>query len=438
MFGLGVGNGHGYYGSVGGALAPKTPRDVFVADPALASSNTNLNTNFRAIITLTETMGPEWRVWIEPGNVNALTADHVGLGKGVGNETSPNAAAALTEAKFGGVNGFVNATTPQASDWMPSGTMNGMPPGTQVILSCNTGGAGQGDMAYVSDPNGMIQFFKADKTAWGDATVTGYSETGFNFGNMRIETRGGSPYTDPSVNKIPLTFDDPLFNRNLSTASPVIVAIGESISHRTIEEYVSALSSTLDFKGDTVGEVLSISSRECVRISGSGDVTLRWCYFNAIGNEAEGDHADTVQIFAVGGRGDTVTLENCTVEAGEIAATAGMFCADDWGGTIVLRKTVFKGGPYGLKVTADPTCEIDLYLEDVYFVGPFVSGPYVFQNNSGTVLIKQWDNVRWATIVDGELVPGDLIPAPGGFTNRILGADGDYLKGADGAYLNHS
>ncbi len=56
--------------------------------------------------------------------------------------------------------------------------------------------------------------------------------------------------------------------------------------------------------------------------------------------------------------------------------------------------------------------DLTVALKDVYFVGPFQYDPILFQEVNADIHITQWDNVRYATIVNGELVPGNLIKAP--------------------------
>jgi hypothetical protein len=72
---------------------------------------------------------------------------------------------------------------------------------------------------------------------------------------------------------------------------------------------------------------------------------------------------------------------------------------------------VFQGGPFSLRLNADHK-DLTVALKDVYFVGPFQYDPILFQEVNADIHITQWDNVRYATIVNGELVPGNLIKAP--------------------------
>jgi hypothetical protein len=64
-----------------------------------------------------------------------------------------------------------------------------------------------------------------------------------------------------------------------------------------------------------------------------------------------------------------------------------------------------------LRLNADDK-DLSVALKDVYFVGPFEYDPLLFQEVNAHINITQWDNVRYATIVNGELVPGALISPP--------------------------
>ena len=52
-------------------------------------------------------------------------------------------------------------------------------------------------------------------------------------------------------------------------------------------------------------------------------------------------------------------------------------------------------------------------MRNVYFVGPFGYGPYLFSDVAGhRNIFELWENVCNATIVNGKLVPGTPIPKP--------------------------
>ena len=145
-----------------------------------------------------------------------------------------------------------------------------------------------------------------------------------------------------------------------------------------------------------------------MRIGGDGDVTISNSYLKSTGQGS--DHADTIQIYAPGSTGN-VTITNTTIVAHTTAATAGMFVADDWSGTLTFDNVVFQGGPFGLRIAADAD-DISVSLKDVYFVGPFGYDDILFQEVNADIHITQWENVRSATIVNGELVPGPLLSPP--------------------------
>lgn len=394
--------------AVNGSLDPQ-PREGFAADPTITGSNANNNVNFRGVYTLSDYMGSEFRVGILPGDTNALTSNHVAVGRWDGNDTSPNATTALIETMFGGTPGFANATDIQWSDWTSSGVMAGQPAGTQVVVSFNTGGAGQSDTAFVASPTNSVNYFKADTTAWQDEDVTGYSGTGFNFGVAFIETRGGSPPQTPAGDYIPLTAEDAIFSRNTVSNSPVTITAGKSLVYRTIEE--NSGNPTFTFQDNTTGSFLSGTSRETVRLG--GNTTIQYAYFESVGIPPD-DHADTIQVYSPATRGKTINIKNATIKGHNDYATAGFFCSDDWGGAINFEYVVFDGGPYGCRIDASPGCRIELRFKDVYFVdGSFGTAPFLIQDvGTGTHAILQWENVRYATIVNGQIVPGELIPQP--------------------------
>jgi hypothetical protein len=156
-------------------------------------------------------------------------------------------------------------------------------------------------------------------------------------------------------------------------------------------------------------DTVRIDSREGVRIAGGGDININNSYIETTG--LAGDHADGIQAYAPGASGDITITNSAIVSHNNANATAGVWIADNYGGSLTLNNVMFEGGPYGLRVAADQQ-DITVALKDVYFVGPFGGGPFLLQEVNADIHITQWDNVRYATIVDGVLVPGALIPPP--------------------------
>lgn len=218
---------------------------------------------------------------------------------------------------------------------------------------------------------------------------------------------------------IPLTWDDPIFS-GATTSRSVTLANGGALSNTSITD--TGHTASVVGRGSFTLDGVRISSREGVRIGGSGDVVINNSYLESKGQG--NDHADTIQIYAPGSTGN-VTITNTTIVAHNTAATAGMFVADEWSGTLTFNNVVFKGGPFGLRV-ATGADDISVALKDVYFVGPFGYGDLLFQEVTADIHITQWENVRSATIVNGEIVPGALISPPfpvvGGSSAPAIGA----------------
>ena len=209
-----------------------------------------------------------------------------------------------------------------------------------------------------------------------------------------------------AINDIPLSWSDPLFSDNVNSGS-VTIPKGGTLSNVSITQTGSIASVVLS-GGATIDDV-RISSREGVRLGGSGNVTISNAYIEATGQS--GDHADSIQAYAPGSSG-TVTITDTTIVAHSSNATAGMFVADYYTGTFNFDNVVFYGGPYGLRICNDGPGEDYVSLKDVYFVGPFNYGAVLFQEVNAPIHITQWENVRYATIENGVLVPGALIPPP--------------------------
>jgi len=209
---------------------------------------------------------------------------------------------------------------------------------------------------------------------------------------------------------IPITFNDPMFVGMTETTSTIALSLGQNLSNRSIIE--GSGNPTITCLGNNILTLCRVDSRECVRIANDDnqDLTIDRCYFESLG-EGE-DHADTIQAFSPGAEGGVVTITNTHIVAHTSSATAGYFTADGWGGTIIMQNCCFQGGPYGFRCHSDGGVHIDIFFEDVFFVGPFGTDAILVSAPDGTMTIQQWDNVRNATIVDGVIVPGSLIPSP--------------------------
>jgi hypothetical protein len=204
---------------------------------------------------------------------------------------------------------------------------------------------------------------------------------------------------------LPLSWNDPLFS-NVKTSSAVTLKNGGTLSNASITD--SGNIASVVGEGAFTLDTVRINSQEGIRIGGSGNIDIKNSYIETTG--LAGDHADGIQAYDPGGTGN-VTITNSTIVSHNNNATSGMFVADYYSGTFKFDNVVFEGGPFGLRIASDAN---DCYvaMKDVYFVGPFMYDPLLFQQVKSPIHITQWDNVHYATIQNGVLVPGALIPSP--------------------------
>jgi hypothetical protein len=400
------------------ALNPPPPpvSTIFTQAPPITGSDANPNLNFRMICTLAADMGSEFRITLQPGT--SLTC--VGLAAGYHNgDFFPNSTVPLVPATFAGAPGFTSQSTPQTSDWTPSGALADMVAGDKLIVSFMTGPSGQGTVAYTAgSTNSTCMWQSDDGTLWDDQTVSGYNNIGASvYGVASIETRGGTggggtepPIDPPSDSLIPMSFDDPMFTGMTELTAALTLSTGQNLTRRSIEEYSGDPS--ISCTSNNTISYCRVQSREAVRITGSA--TMHHCYFEATG--VEPDHADVVQHYSEYETGAVVVVQNCHIRAHTVAATAGYFIADWWSGSVSFENVIFQSGPHGTKIHSDTGCHLDLSFKNCFYVGPF-SNPYdnvafIFGEYGGTITFLKWENVRHATIVDGVLVPGALIPQP--------------------------
>lgn len=213
----------------------------------------------------------------------------------------------------------------------------------------------------------------------------------------------------PIATGAPATWNDARFNGSASSGTLQIPSGGTLLS-KTITTHAEPASIVMGSNSTLRKVRVGGLSRESVRI-GSGTYTVEDSWLEAKGTGD--DHADVIQAYAGSGGGGplNLTLRNSTVRAYNDAATAGLFVADKVYGKVTLDNVMFQGGPFGLALYSDVNT-IDVYANHVCFVGPFGWRPIDFRNAGGSVVVKQWDDVRNCTIVNGALVKGALIPRP--------------------------
>ena len=206
---------------------------------------------------------------------------------------------------------------------------------------------------------------------------------------------------------IPLSWNDPMFGDN-TDSSNVTLGNGASLSNVSITD-TGPVASVYGAGGPFTMSDVRINSEEGVRIASGGNINISNSYIETTG--VGGDHADGIQAYAPGAVGN-VTITNTAIVSHNQSATAGFWSADGYSGTFTFNNVMFEGGPYGLRIAAD-TGNDYISLNNVYFVkGSFAYDAFLFQENGGNIHITEWNNVRYATIVNGQLVPGDTDPSP--------------------------
>ena len=398
----------------GGAVAPGLPVTIFTQAPAIAGSDANPNVNFRTMCTLAQDMQGEFRITLQPGAnltcIGLAAGDHDG-------GFFASSKVPLVLVKFAGAAGFTNQSTPQVSDWTPSGALSTMKAGNKFIVSFMTGPAGQGLCAYTAgSTNSTCQWQSDDGTLWDDQTIGGYNDIGASvYGVVKVETRtagsGGGCSTEPPPvivdSLIPMSFNDPMFTGMTELTTTVTLLDGQNLTRTSIQERSG--QPTLTVAPTSVVTYCRINSRETTRI-GIASPVFDHCYMEALGEPGVGDHADTVQHFVSteeGSRETTVTWKNSHLVGHLVDATATYFWADDWAGRLVLENVIINGGPIGCKFNAAPDAYTYIDFKNVFFVGPFGNVP-IQDNASGNSawVIERWQNVKMATIVGGAIVPG--------------------------------
>jgi hypothetical protein len=209
----------------------------------------------------------------------------------------------------------------------------------------------------------------------------------------------------PSTNtSIPLSWDDPIF-ANTTSSGQLNLSAGSSRSDLSVNDQSG--DAAILCKGSCNLTRIRIRAREGYRcVSGTQNLSYMWIEATGVGE----DHADGVQCYSPGSRGD-VTVKNTTIKLGG-ANNAGYWTSDNWMGTHTFENVLFWGGNFGLRVSADGG--VSVKLKNVYFVrDSFRYGAYQFDVVNGKrVSIDQWENVHWVTIQNGKMVVGDAIPKP--------------------------
>lgn len=276
------------------------------------------------------------------------------------------------------------------------------------------------------------------------------------------KTRGAITVGTPGVGgtvvggTIPLAFNDSRFAAN-TPGSTADVTATTTYANKTWDD--SPLYNTppdwdseapFDWNGS--GTTFNISKcrwkwREGFRAGCDANAILNMseCYIECVGRDMtafgapRADHSDCFQVYSVGGSGVLNVSKTCfrgysdeealALYGGNFIGSAGLMYADDFQGQLNLTDVVFWGGTKAIELYADVGVTT-LRFNNVYFVPsaqvwPSAGGNPVIMAVPGataSLIIAEWNNVRAATIVNGVLVPGALIPEPTG--NRITNSTG--------------
>lgn len=204
----------------------------------------------------------------------------------------------------------------------------------------------------------------------------------------------------PTGAVVPLSWSDPVFS-SVAGSGPVNLSASTVLSNLSIID--SSGNPSVNFNGGGTINNVRMQTREGPRCM-SGNMNINWTWIDVY--KVGDDHADGLQCYAPGSTG-TVTVKNTTFYARGGAHTA-YFSADSWKGAHVFENVLFWGdgtASFGLRLNVDGGSSVR--MKNVYFVKGSVGIPYQID-----IPIAQWENVRWATVQSGKLVPGDLIPQP--------------------------
>jgi hypothetical protein len=226
--------------------------------------------------------------------------------------------------------------------------------------------------------------------------------------------------TPPIADRPPMSFDDPIFVAATPGVVGQLLNIGSALADKSFANENNGAPIIIMLGSNTISRCrFGLPTREGPRIAGLGTFLFDQCWIECDGNDAAGDHADCIQAYSPGDSG-TLFLNNSTVRAyrsgdGPIGAgSVGVFLADNWTGTFKCRNVIFWSGNFGCRAFPDAGGDMHIDFEDVFFVGPFQNDAFSIGQSIGghVTVIDRWVNVRDATIVGGQLVPGALIPAP--------------------------
>lgn len=141
------------------------------------------------------------------------------------------------------------------------------------------------------------------------------------------------------------------------------------------------------------------------------------CFINCVG--MTGDHADGIQAYNPGGQALLNITNTCfrsysasealSVYGAGFVASDALFWADGFQGEVRMTNVLIWGGRAGMQIYSDGTTSIA--FDHVYFV-PSPGGWDDFPYDMTPGIATKWTEVRAATIVNGVIIPGALLPPP--------------------------
>lgn len=152
-----------YVGAGGGGGGGGSPVFLYQASPALNADDANPGFSFRVVVPVAINGLSQARVTIRPGSVNALTINNASIGKRDPAESIlPNTTAMPIELLFGGVSGFIGATTPITSDWADISSL-GLVAGDKLvcIYDIAAGGASTASQRLNNASTGVETWFQS-------------------------------------------------------------------------------------------------------------------------------------------------------------------------------------------------------------------------------------------------------------------------------------
>jgi len=238
------------------------------------------------------------------------------------------------------------------------------------------------------------------------------------------------PPIEPPVSggsEIPLSWDDPMFT-GMTNGGGAQMSTNQTISRRSVTGADSGLFIFNQVGAATLSycRVTSTVSNDCDVLTQVSDNTVNvdHCYLNNnLPTNPTGTHADGVQLqlatwdATLGRRntpaGATINFKNSMIVIGGKDVTAGFFEADEWHGKITLTDVVFQTfAGYGLRLHASSSGDTELYCKNVFFDTRGGTSGRLLNYGGKAIIIRQWENVRYAKVENGVLTPGAAIPQP--------------------------